>query len=89
MADIQPDSSAEELALQGACSRLWGEHWAIPLSDLTGIAPRTCKRVRASILAGIPDPRAIGLLAALRQSLEEIQAGVSVGAGPSVRSNSR
>lgn len=76
MAD-HSDNGAEEVALQWACTRLWGEQWATPLSNLTGIAPRTCKRVQASIRDGISDQRAVGLLAALQQSLHEIQAGIS------------
>lgn len=60
-------SATEDLA--GVCLHLWGEEWAGPLSGCTGIALRTCQRVRASAKANKDHPKGQAVLSRLMEGL--------------------
>ena len=62
------DTYASRVARHG--QEIWGEHWLGPMADLTGIAHRTCKRIRRAAEAGEDFPAARGVLAALEEALE-------------------
>lgn len=69
-----PSTWTPEIALSGLCTALWGDQWARPLSNFTGIAHRTCQRVRESIIAAEDDQRARSLYIALVERFDQLRA---------------
>ncbi|MGH3710405.1 MAG: hypothetical protein ACRDRQ_20375 [Pseudonocardiaceae bacterium] len=76
MSDDNTESYAAARALEETCVRLWGERWALPLAEFTGIAPRTCQRVQANLRAGVVDQRTKGVLIGLHGRLAATMATV-------------
>ena len=70
------DTYASRVARHGR--EIWGKHWLGPMAHVTGVALRTCKRIRRAAEVGEEFPAARGVLAALAEALSarlvEIQA---------------
>ena len=79
VAEPYAGSATDDLAV--SCEKLWGEDWAAPLSACTGIALRTCQRVRASAKVETDHPKAEHLLGRLAEVLAVIGVEADVTAG--------